>query len=497
VTDPRTPLGGLRIAIVRTIGNVDQDTRLHNVARSLARAGGDVVVLHLGRQREGRDEVDVDGVRWLALQTAGLYLGAAMQDKRDRANRRVAGRKGGRRQTVARRRRHLHLAESAVRLADPSTTMLTRLGLRAGVLRMEAGREFDLLQERLSRKLFRTTESWRDRITIGTSWRRQAPDFYAFEELFGPVLDELEPDVVHAHDLPALGVASRHRRRRALGGNPPRVVFDAIEDWAGLPYYSYITPRYLAAMQKYETEYIGDCDAVITVGQTLSDALVARHPSLPAPLVVMSCPRAGDREKAKTDLRTALGIGADVPLMLYSGGINAARGLDIALEALPLLPGWYFGVVALPYPHRMEPEMRAKAEALGVGDRVLFAPPVPGKQIVDYLSGADVGIIPASNEFANLRAGMPNKLFEYLNAGLSVVSSDLPELSRFLERFDVGTSFAYPSTKGFADAVLEAYRRHPHGIDAVRRVALRDVITWESQEPTLLRAFSGSREESE
>ncbi len=80
---------------------------------------------------------------------------------------------------------------------------------------MQAGREFDLLQERLSRKLFRTTESWRNRITIGTSWRRQAPDLYAFEKLLGPMLDELAPDVVHAHDLPALGVVVRHRRRRA------------------------------------------------------------------------------------------------------------------------------------------------------------------------------------------------------------------------------------------------------------------------------------------
>ena len=493
MTDPRTPLGGLRIAIVRPIGNVVHDTRLHNVARSLARAGGDVVVLYLGTQQEGRDEVDVDGVRWLSLPTSGLYLGAAMQDKRDRANRRILGPNGGRRQVVARRRRALHLAESAERLADPSTTGLERLGLRSGVLRMEAGRGFDLLQERISRKLYRTRESWRDQITIGTSWRRQAPDFYAFEKLFAPTLDELAPDVVHAHDLPALGVAVRHRRRRARGATPPLVVFDAIEDWAGLPHYSYITPRYLAAMQKYEAEYIGDVDAVTTVSVTVADALAQRRPAIPHAAIVMNCPRLDTQQPCPTDVRTELGVDAGVPLMLYSGGINEARGVDVAVAALAYLPEWRLGVVALPYPHKMEGALRAQAEKLGVADRLHFGPPVPGSQILSYLRTADVGLIPISTQFANLRAAMPNKLFEYTGAGISIVSSDCREMADFIATHDLGGSFTYPSAKQLAAAVAESYRRHPHGLGAERVAELSDVITWESQARVLVDLYAGLR----
>jgi glycosyltransferase involved in cell wall biosynthesis len=489
VSDGRL-LAGLRVAILRPLGHVAQDTRLHNVAWSLAAAGADVTVLHLAPGAQVEERTDEHGVTWWGAPTSGLMLGAAQRMERDRQSRRWLGADAGRFANVSKRRRALHLAEVDVALADEPGT-LRRLRLRASRTRLELGGKVVTFEDRVVRAINRRTQRVRNRSTALASWRRQVPDNYAFEVAFGDKLDELVPDVVHSHDLPALGVAVRYTWRAKTAGREARVVLDAIEDWAGLPYYRYITPRYLAAMLEYEAEYIGGCDAVITVSRMVADALVARHPSLPTPTLVMSCPRAGTQVAAHLDLREELGVAADVPLVLYSGGINAARGLDIAIDALPLLPGWHLGIVALPYPHQMEPDLRARAAGLGVADRVSFAPPVPGPEIVSYLSGADIGILPASNEFANLRAAMPNKLFEYLNAGLPVVSSDLPEMAAFLERYDVGTSFAYPSVEGFAQAVLEAHRRMPEGVDARRREALGDTIEWESQEKALWDAYLG------
>jgi len=318
-----------------------------------------------------------------------------------------------------------------------------------------------------------------------TSWRRQVPDLYAFEQGLGPILDSLAPDVVHAHDLPALGVAVRHRRRAALIGKAPKVIFDAIEDWDGLPYYSHINPRYLAAMQKYEAEYVGEVDAVITVSRTVADAMRHRRRKLPIPVEVMSCPRLAGQMPSELNLRSELGVAADTKLMIYSGGLNAARGLDVAVAALPELPDWHLGVVSLPFPHPMEAGFREQAERLGVAHRLSFAQPVPGTQILDYLSTADVGLIPLSTRFANLRAAMPNKLFEYINAGLPVVSSDCSEMERFLTDHELGATFVYPNPTGLALAVEAVHQKYPEGIGLDVREALREFITWEAQEAIL------------
>jgi|SRR5918994_4276523 hypothetical protein len=56
------------------------------------------------------------------------------------------------------------------------------------------------------------------RTAIGASWRRDLPEAYDYELGLGPELDRLEPDVIHARGLLALGVAARASVRARLQG---------------------------------------------------------------------------------------------------------------------------------------------------------------------------------------------------------------------------------------------------------------------------------------
>ena len=64
-----------------------------------------------------------------------------------------------------------------------------------------------------------------------------------FELAFGPVVDELAPDVIHAHDMHVIGVAAQAAARARGAGREVRMVYDAHEFVPGLSRYGGRTAR--------------------------------------------------------------------------------------------------------------------------------------------------------------------------------------------------------------------------------------------------------------
>ena len=90
----------------------------------------------------------------------------------------------------------------------------------------------------------------------------------------------------------------------------------------------------------------------------------------------------------------------------------------------------------------------------------------------------------------NAELSSPNKLFEYLMAGLAVVAPDLPGL-RWLERDELGVLFEAASPASFAGALeaLAADRARLARLRANARRAAVDRLNAEAQHAALARAW--------
>lgn len=75
---------------------------------------------------------------------------------------------------------------------------------------------------------------------------------------------------------------------------------------------------------------------------------------------------------------------------------------------------------------------------LGLRDRVHFLDPVPPDALLSYTASADVGVTLLEDTCLNHRYALPNKLFEYLMAGIPVLASDLPEIRDVVDAYGVG-----------------------------------------------------------
>jgi glycosyltransferase involved in cell wall biosynthesis len=328
------------------------------------------------------------------------------------------------------------------------------------------------------------------RATWPARWRSVLPEAHDYELTFGPILDQLKPDAVHAHDMHLIGVAVRAAGRATLDGRRVAVVYDAHEYVAGMAKYPPRTPRFIAAWANHEREYIRAVDRVVTVSPGLADVLRDRYALTPDPAVVLNTPRIEEKSNHEASVRTRAGVMEEDPLLVYSGGLTPARGVDLVIEALTHLPGVHLAVVCVP--DNGVPFvgiLREKAARVGVAQRVHFLNPVSPSEVVGFLRSADVGVHPLIGGVANHDIALPNKLFEYVHAGIPLVVSDLPSIGKFVRTWGVGMPFQPGDAKDLARQV-ETILAAPEPFRAATQSSeLLHEISWSRQADVLLSVY--------
>src|SRR5690606_37152399 len=150
---------------------------------------------------------------------------------------------------------------------------------------------------------FKVLDKGWQRSTWTANPRRVLPLTDDLELAVGPVLDDLAPDVVHAHDVQLVGVVARHVARARAQGRQVRWLYDAHEWVSGLSRYGGRTARVVAAWAALERRFVRDADRVVTVSPPLADALRSRYRLSRTPDVVLNIPPVADRRPGGSTLR--------------------------------------------------------------------------------------------------------------------------------------------------------------------------------------------------
>ena len=126
--------------------------------------------------------------------------------------------------------------------------------------------------------------------------------------------------------------------------------------------------------------------------------------------------------------------------------------------------------------------------------RVYFHPAVPQHELIELTASADVGVIPYQATCLNNFYCTPNKLFEFIAAGLPILATDLPELRKFVELQDIGMVGDTSTPQELArliDSFFEDSTRLTFWGERVLEV--REVINWESEEKKLIEIYEAFR----
>lgn len=135
--------------------------------------------------------------------------------------------------------------------------------------------------------------------------------------------------------------------------------------------------------------------------------------------------------------------------LVYLGNLGAGYDLETVLAAVARDERLTLDVAGA---GPQEPALRAAVARLGLAGRVTFRGYLPDAALRALLGDCDVGVVPMRDDSW---VGLPNKLGDYLAAGLRVVSSLHGECGALLEREGLGATYDF----GSADSLLAALDR--------------------------------------
>lgn len=126
---------------------------------------------------------------------------------------------------------------------------------------------------------------------------------------------------------------------------------------------------------------------------------------------------------------------ADKKIIIYQGALNVGRGIESVIKAVKYLDNVNFVIIG-------DGDIREQLKELvlseDVSEKVFFTGKIPLEELRDYTNSANLGISLEENMGLNYYYSLPNKIFDYIQAGIPVLASDFPEMKKIVENYNVG-----------------------------------------------------------
>jgi glycosyltransferase involved in cell wall biosynthesis len=134
--------------------------------------------------------------------------------------------------------------------------------------------------------------------------------------------------------------------------------------------------------------------------------------------------------------RDQLGISEEHLLLILQGaGINIDRGGEELIEAIGRTENVSLLILGS---GDILHTLKEKVSILNLSHRVRFLPRMPWIEMMRYTKASDAGVTLDKDTNPNYRFSLPNKLFDYISAGIPVIASGLPEVAGMINKLRCG-----------------------------------------------------------
>ncbi len=234
-------------------------------------------------------------------------------------------------------------------------------------------------------------------------------------------------DVVHGHDLDGLIIAVI---AKAISFGKTKIVYDAHE---------YEAERVgLSSFQKkifylIEFIFIKFADEVICVSESIANEYVKNY-KINKPKLILNCPSFNDDTNTYNYFREKFNLSSDHIIFLYQGLLGPNRGVNLLIDAFMSVEDKNKVLIFMGYGSLYEKVSIASSKS----DNIFLHEAVSPEVLLKHTASADVGMVLIENACLSYYYCLPNKFFEYSQANLPVIVSNLPELTKITKKYETG-----------------------------------------------------------
>jgi len=305
-------------------------------------------------------------------------------------------------------------------------------------------------------------------------WFRKGPLFYTeFNIRLFLYLLTAKVDLIFANDLdtlPAAYLASKIRHKK--------LIFDAHELFPEVPE---LVNRALIKYiwQKIEDLIFPHLTNSVTVCKSISDYY--KHKYNIQMSVVRNIPYYHNSIEVKAKIHFP-----NKKIILYQGALNTGRGLEMVLDAMPFVLDAMLVIIG---DGDIFQQLVKRTKTLKIEDKVHFVGKVSGDKLYEYTPAASIGLCLLENKGLNYYYSLPNRIFDYLQAGVPVLATRFPEISNIVETYKTGILIDHYEPTYLAE-VINDMLANPLETSHFKHVAKE--LCWENEEKVLIEVINRS-----
>lgn len=174
-------------------------------------------------------------------------------------------------------------------------------------------------------------------------------------------------------------------------------------------------------------------------------------------------------------------------ILLQGAGINIDRGAEELVAAMPFVDNALLLIIG-----SGDVWQRLEKKAAQLPEKIKMIPRLPKTELMHYTHNADIGISIDKNNNLNYRYSLPNKLFDYLQMGLPVLASNLPEIAAIITHYNVGEFITAYAPKELAENIQKML--NSASLDDYRKNALVAAaeLNWDKEKEVLLNLITSA-----
>lgn len=175
-------------------------------------------------------------------------------------------------------------------------------------------------------------------------------------------------------------------------------------------------------------------------------------------------------------------------IILQGNGINVQRGAEEAVEAMKYLSEEF--LLLMIGNGDVIPVLKEMVNSQGLSSKVVFIGRLPYEAMMKYTLSADLGLSLDKAQSLNYLYSLPNKIFDYIQAGCPILCSDLPEPRKIVEEYRVGEIAPTLEPQKLAEQIHNILNNHEnlHHYQS-NAVKAAEVLCREEEEKKLISLF--------
>ncbi len=192
-------------------------------------------------------------------------------------------------------------------------------------------------------------------------------------------------------------------------------------------------------------------------------------------------------KKRKT--RKELNLPEEVKIIILQGsGININRGAEELVIAMQYLQNIKLLILGS---GDVLPKLKEMVQQLNLNDKVIFQGKREYMEMIQFTMNCDLGVTLDKLDNKNYLYSLPNKLFDYIQAGIPVLSSSAIEVKKIIEEYNIGKVINSYEPKFIAETIYKMLNS-PDELEIWNKNLIKAAgeLNWENEKEKVIKLYS-------